>query len=95
MGILCDECEDGYWNMDGASGCQPCSCDSANSLSYVCDKASAREARQLYYQISQLSWCRFQSINEPMLWGGVMKDVAMCSGDGTVPVSLGVWRPTV
>lgn len=91
MGILCDECEDGYWNMDGASGCQPCSCDSANSLSYVCDKASAREARQLYYQSSQngeLSRCRIQSINERLLSGGVMKDVAMCSGDGTVSVSL-------
>lgn len=48
VGVLCHECEDGYWNMDGASGCQPCSCDPANSLSYVCDKAGAREARQLY-----------------------------------------------
>lgn len=41
VGILCDECEDGFWNMGGAAGCQPCSCDPANSLSYICDKARA------------------------------------------------------
>lgn len=76
MGLLCDQCEDGYWNMDGASGCQPCSCDPANSLSYVCDKASARAGVV----------CR--SARRPMLSGGVMKDVAVCSGDGTVPLSL-------
>ncbi|XP_019113332.2 laminin subunit beta-4 [Larimichthys crocea] len=38
MGVLCDECEDGYWNLDGASGCQPCSCDPANSFSNICNK---------------------------------------------------------
>uniref|UniRef100_A0A8D3CQ06 Laminin, beta 4 n=1 Tax=Scophthalmus maximus TaxID=52904 RepID=A0A8D3CQ06_SCOMX len=27
VGVLCDDCEDGYWNLDGPSGCQPCSCD--------------------------------------------------------------------
>lgn len=48
MGLLCDQCEDGYWNMEGASGCQPCSCDPASALSYVCDKASAREAGRLF-----------------------------------------------
>ncbi|XP_029687706.1 laminin subunit beta-4 isoform X3 [Takifugu rubripes] len=42
VGVLCDECEDGYWNMDGASGCQPCSCDAANALSYVCDKVTGQ-----------------------------------------------------
>uniref|UniRef100_A0A672YKN1 Laminin subunit beta-1 n=1 Tax=Sphaeramia orbicularis TaxID=375764 RepID=A0A672YKN1_9TELE len=36
VGVLCDECEDGYWNLDGASGCQPCSCDSANSVTGQC-----------------------------------------------------------
>ncbi len=39
MGALCDECEDGYWNLDGASGCQPCSCDTVNSFSNICNKA--------------------------------------------------------
>uniref|UniRef100_A0A672YMI7 Laminin subunit beta-1 n=1 Tax=Sphaeramia orbicularis TaxID=375764 RepID=A0A672YMI7_9TELE len=42
VGVLCDECEDGYWNLDGASGCQPCSCDSANSVSNVCDKVTGQ-----------------------------------------------------
>ncbi|XP_072291696.1 laminin subunit beta-4 [Eucyclogobius newberryi] len=39
-GALCDECEDGYWNME--LGCVPCSCDSANALSNACDKATGQ-----------------------------------------------------
>ncbi|XP_070687634.1 laminin subunit beta-4 [Pempheris klunzingeri] len=42
VGVLCDECEDGYWNLNGTSGCQPCSCDPANSLSNVCDKVTGQ-----------------------------------------------------
>uniref|UniRef100_A0A4W6C9Y6 Laminin subunit beta-1 n=1 Tax=Lates calcarifer TaxID=8187 RepID=A0A4W6C9Y6_LATCA len=38
VGVLCDECEDGYWNLDGPSGCQPCSCDPVNSFSNICNK---------------------------------------------------------
>ncbi|KAG7232690.1 hypothetical protein INR49_008222 [Caranx melampygus] len=38
-GVLCDECEDGYWNLGGPSGCQPCSCEPVNSLSNICNKA--------------------------------------------------------
>ncbi|XP_023255175.1 laminin subunit beta-4-like [Seriola lalandi dorsalis] len=41
-GILCDECEDGYWNLDGPSGCQPCSCDPVNSLSNICNKVTGQ-----------------------------------------------------
>ncbi|XP_071318517.1 laminin subunit beta-4 isoform X2 [Trachinotus anak] len=42
VGVLCDECEDGYWNLDGPSGCQPCSCDPVNSLSNVCNKVTGQ-----------------------------------------------------
>lgn len=41
-GALCDECADGYWNIGGASGCQPCNCDPANSLNNVCDKGTGQ-----------------------------------------------------
>ncbi|XP_034391852.1 laminin subunit beta-4 isoform X2 [Cyclopterus lumpus] len=40
VGTLCDECVDGYWNLDGASGCQTCSCDSVNSFSNICNKVT-------------------------------------------------------
>lgn len=40
VGALCDECQDGYWNLNGSSGCQPCSCDPANAFSNVCNKAT-------------------------------------------------------
>ncbi|XP_047453457.1 laminin subunit beta-4 isoform X2 [Mugil cephalus] len=42
VGDLCDECEDGYWNLDGASGCQPCSCDPVNSFSNICNKVTGQ-----------------------------------------------------
>ncbi|XP_069572970.1 laminin subunit beta-4 isoform X2 [Brachyistius frenatus] len=41
-GDLCGECEDGYWNLDGTSGCQPCSCDPANSFSNICNKVTGQ-----------------------------------------------------
>uniref|UniRef100_A0A669DZP6 Laminin, beta 4 n=1 Tax=Oreochromis niloticus TaxID=8128 RepID=A0A669DZP6_ORENI len=42
IGKLCDECEDRYWNLNIASGCQPCSCDPVNSISNICDKVTGR-----------------------------------------------------
>ncbi|KAK0144068.1 Laminin subunit beta-4 [Merluccius polli] len=41
-GALCDQCADGYWNIGGVSGCQPCNCDPANSLHNICDKVSGQ-----------------------------------------------------
>lgn len=42
MGMHCDSCVDGYWNIRGASGCQPCKCDPTNSLNNICDKVSGQ-----------------------------------------------------
>ncbi|XP_040894125.1 laminin subunit beta-4 [Toxotes jaculatrix] len=42
VGVLCDECEDGYWNLDGPSGCQPCGCDPVNAFSNVCNKVTGQ-----------------------------------------------------
>ncbi|XP_039664896.1 laminin subunit beta-4 [Perca fluviatilis] len=42
LGVLCDECEDGYWNLGRASGCQPCSCDPVNSFSNICNKVTGQ-----------------------------------------------------
>uniref|UniRef100_A0AAQ4RAZ0 Laminin, beta 2-like n=1 Tax=Gasterosteus aculeatus aculeatus TaxID=481459 RepID=A0AAQ4RAZ0_GASAC len=42
LGILCDECADGYWNLQGASGCQACSCDFVHSFSNICDKVTGQ-----------------------------------------------------
>ncbi|XP_076120651.1 laminin subunit beta-4 [Alosa pseudoharengus] len=41
-GPLCNECEDGYWNLDGDAGCQPCRCDPDHSLNNVCDKVTGQ-----------------------------------------------------
>ncbi|TDH10018.1 hypothetical protein EPR50_G00093320 [Perca flavescens] len=42
LSVLCDECEDGYWNLGRASGCQPCSCDPVNSFSNICNKVTGQ-----------------------------------------------------
>lgn len=38
-GDQCDQCEDGFWDLNGWGGCQPCSCDPEHSMSNICDKA--------------------------------------------------------
>ncbi|XP_055365504.1 laminin subunit beta-4 isoform X2 [Betta splendens] len=42
VGFLCDQCEDGYWNLNGALGCQSCSCHPVNSLSNICNKVTGQ-----------------------------------------------------
>ncbi|XP_034090119.1 LOW QUALITY PROTEIN: laminin subunit beta-4-like, partial [Gymnodraco acuticeps] len=42
QGILCDQCEDEYWNLGGGAGCQPCSCDTANAFSNTCNKVTGQ-----------------------------------------------------
>ncbi|KAM6973327.1 laminin subunit beta-4 [Aplochiton taeniatus] len=42
VGLFCDACADGYWNIRGASGCQLCKCDPANSLDKICDKVTGQ-----------------------------------------------------
>lgn len=56
VGVLCGECEDGYWNLDGASGCQPCSCDPANSVSYICHKVGPRTPSTLNQLLTVTNW---------------------------------------
>ncbi|KAK2842855.1 hypothetical protein Q5P01_013055 [Channa striata] len=41
-GFLCDECEDGFWNLDGALGCRLCSCDPLKSVSNICNKVTGQ-----------------------------------------------------
>lgn len=38
VGIRCDRCEEGYFNLGGQSGCQPCNCHTGHSVSNLCDK---------------------------------------------------------
>ncbi|XP_031417593.1 laminin subunit beta-4 [Clupea harengus] len=42
IGPLCNECDDGYWNLDGDSGCQPCKCERDHSLNNTCDKITGQ-----------------------------------------------------
>ncbi|XP_076863385.1 laminin subunit beta-4 [Brachyhypopomus gauderio] len=42
VGLLCDRCEDGYWNINGESGCQPCDCHPERSISNLCDQITGQ-----------------------------------------------------
>lgn len=36
-GRNCDQCENGYYNIQSGAGCQPCNCDPVGSLNQTCD----------------------------------------------------------
>ncbi|XP_026876532.2 laminin subunit beta-4 [Electrophorus electricus] len=42
VGVLCDRCTDGYWNMNGDSGCQPCNCHPGHSVNNLCDQITGQ-----------------------------------------------------
>ncbi|XP_051546192.1 laminin subunit beta-4 isoform X1 [Myxocyprinus asiaticus] len=56
-GALCNECEDGYWNLNGESGCEPCNCDPEHAFSYTCDKTTGQCFCQPEYGGRQCDEC--------------------------------------
>uniref|UniRef100_A0AAY4CKF9 Laminin subunit beta 4 n=1 Tax=Denticeps clupeoides TaxID=299321 RepID=A0AAY4CKF9_9TELE len=42
-GVSCDQCTDGFWNMDGQLGCQPCSCHPEHSTSIVTGQCPCKQ----------------------------------------------------
>ena len=43
VGIQCDKCEAGYWNLASGKGCKPCECDKEGSLEAQCNQVSVVE----------------------------------------------------
>lgn len=37
IGVNCDKCEDGYYNIDSGDGCKPCDCNLEGSYNNTCD----------------------------------------------------------
>ncbi|XP_022105755.1 laminin subunit gamma-1-like [Acanthaster planci] len=37
VGRQCDQCDQGYWDLESGRGCQPCNCDSTGSTAIQCD----------------------------------------------------------
>ncbi|KAG9345889.1 hypothetical protein JZ751_009045 [Albula glossodonta] len=66
-GPLCNECEDGFWNFGSGSGCQPCACDSANSLSNLCNKSTGQCPCQPEYGGRQCDECGENYFGNPDL----------------------------
>uniref|UniRef100_A0AAV2L0Z2 Uncharacterized protein n=1 Tax=Knipowitschia caucasica TaxID=637954 RepID=A0AAV2L0Z2_KNICA len=64
-GALCDECEDGYWNIH--LGCVPCSCDLANAMSNVCDKVTGQCPCQTEYGGRKCDECGENHFGNPDL----------------------------
>ncbi|XP_062856618.1 laminin subunit beta-4-like [Trichomycterus rosablanca] len=63
VGVLCDRCADGYWNMTGS--CQPCNCDVANSLNNVCDKVTGQCTCETGYGGKQCEKCAANHFGNP------------------------------
>ncbi|KAI0241520.1 Laminin subunit gamma-1 [Lamellibrachia satsuma] len=41
-GLKCDQCWDGYWNIDSERGCERCGCDPVGSLNQTCDVSTGQ-----------------------------------------------------
>ncbi|XP_036374359.1 laminin subunit beta-4 [Megalops cyprinoides] len=67
IGALCDECDDGFWNLGGVAGCQPCDCDPANSLSNQCDKVTGQCPCRTEYGGRQCDECGENYFGNPDL----------------------------
>ncbi|XP_069798376.1 laminin subunit beta-3-like isoform X2 [Narcine bancroftii] len=42
MGSNCDQCAEGFWNLQNGLGCIPCNCDPKRSYSQRCDKITGQ-----------------------------------------------------
>ncbi|XP_035684796.1 laminin subunit gamma-1-like isoform X3 [Branchiostoma floridae] len=42
VGLQCDRCVDGYWNINSGSGCEVCDCDTTGSLDTSCELNSGQ-----------------------------------------------------
>ncbi|XP_056138337.1 laminin subunit beta-4 [Lampris incognitus] len=67
VGVLCNKCDDGYWNIGGASGCQPCNCDPTNSLNNICDKVTGQCRCRLQFGGRQCDECGENHFGNPDL----------------------------
>ncbi|XP_072529806.1 laminin subunit beta-4 [Salminus brasiliensis] len=63
VGTLCDQCEDGYWNLQ--SGCLPCDCNSLHSLSNLCDKITGHCPCEREYGGKQCDQCAENHFGNP------------------------------
>uniref|UniRef100_A0A8B9LTS4 Laminin, beta 4 n=1 Tax=Astyanax mexicanus TaxID=7994 RepID=A0A8B9LTS4_ASTMX len=63
VGVLCDQCEDGYWNLH--SGCVPCNCNSQHSLSKLCDKITGQCSCEREYGGKQCDQCAENHFGNP------------------------------
>ncbi|KAM9497011.1 laminin subunit beta-4 [Clarias gariepinus] len=64
-GIRCDRCKDGYWNLGGNSGCQPCNCHTSHSLSNQCDKITGQCPCETGYGGKQCKDCAANHFGNP------------------------------
>ncbi|KAI5627047.1 laminin subunit beta-4 precursor, partial [Silurus asotus] len=65
VGIRCNRCEDGYWNMSGISGCQPCNCHTGHSVNNLCDKITGQCPCETGYGGKQCMECAANHFGNP------------------------------
>ncbi|XP_060770777.1 laminin subunit beta-4 isoform X2 [Neoarius graeffei] len=64
-GVRCNHCEDGYWDLNGKAGCQPCNCHTGHSVSNLCDKVTGQCPCETGYGGKQCKECAANHFGNP------------------------------
>ncbi|XP_030044481.1 laminin subunit beta-4, partial [Microcaecilia unicolor] len=67
IGINCDQCVSGYWNMATGRGCQPCDCDLKNSQSNQCNQFTGQCPCKAGFAGKQCNECEENYYGNPQL----------------------------
>ncbi|KAM6202282.1 laminin subunit beta-4 [Rhynchocyon petersi] len=65
IGLACDRCADGYWNLVPGRGCQLCNCDPQTSDSNVCDQPTGQCPCKLGYAGKRCNECKENHFGDP------------------------------
>nr|XP_033815617.1 laminin subunit beta-4 isoform X2 [Geotrypetes seraphini] len=67
IGLSCDQCASGYWNMAAGTGCQPCDCDLKNSQGNQCNQFTGQCPCKGGFAGKQCSECEENYYGNPQL----------------------------
>ncbi|XP_068022854.1 laminin subunit beta-4 [Melanerpes formicivorus] len=65
VGMTCDQCASGYWDLASGKGCQICDCDEKNSLSNQCNQLTGQCPCKLGYSGRSCDECEENYFGNP------------------------------
>ncbi|XP_074124432.1 laminin subunit beta-4 isoform X1 [Sminthopsis crassicaudata] len=79
IGLTCDQCAEGYWNLVPRRGCQICECDPQHSISTHCDQFTGQCPCKLGYGGKHCNKCEENYYGDPQ----VQCTECKCNKEGT------------